>query len=423
MRPYRRITYEDRCQIYALRKAGKTQAEIGQALGFSQGTVKSGTGWKRRTAGLPLSASAVLSTGPTATDPVQPRKRTSRVRRALTRKMRAERWSPEQLSFWLGDDHGLSVSPEWIYQMIWGNKRMGGDLWRFLRRRGKRYNLRGAQHAGRGVIPHRIDFAERPAIIAAKTRLGDWEGDTIVGAHTNGALLTHVERKSLFMTISKLPRPTANATHRATAHRLNPLRDHVHTITYDNGKEFARHRDTADILKKKKKKCAQREREHQWPHPRLLPQRHGLHYNPPATVARGERLLNRRPRKSLGFQTPNEVFQARVMCECYAWKSTISVVPLSFSVIGRPAPSRLERQPLQLFHNPFRGLPVPQRRNRLFLPPPRHQSRERGWKLAWISPDQFVGSNGDGFWAFGVIAQGSRDTLCLEALLVSVDRR
>jgi len=84
------------------------------------------------------------------------------------------------------------------------------------------------------VIPHRIDIAERPAIVATKSRLGDWEGDTIVGAHHKGALLTHVERKSLFTTISKLSRPTAQATHRATVHRLNPLRDHVHTITYDN---------------------------------------------------------------------------------------------------------------------------------------------------------------------------------------------
>ena len=74
--------------------------------------------------------------------------------------------------------------------MIWANKRMGGDRWRFLRRRGKRCNRRGAQHAGRGMIPHRIDIAERPAIVAAKSRLGDWEGDTLVGSRQQGCLLT-----------------------------------------------------------------------------------------------------------------------------------------------------------------------------------------------------------------------------------------
>ena len=132
--------------MYALRKAGKTQIEIGQALGVSQGTVSR-------------------------------------------------------------------------------------ELSRNTGRRGKCYNRRGAQHAGRGVIPHRIDIAERPLIVASKSRLGDWEGDTIVGAQHKGALLTQVERKSLFTTISKLPRPTATAAHRATVHRLNPLRTHVHTIT------------------------------------------------------------------------------------------------------------------------------------------------------------------------------------------------
>ena len=69
-----------------------------------------------------------------------------------------------------------------------------------------------------------------------------------MGARHQGGLLTHVERKSLFTTISKLSRPTAQATHRATVHRLKPLRTHVHTITYDNGKEFAGHRKTAHLL-------------------------------------------------------------------------------------------------------------------------------------------------------------------------------
>jgi IS30 family transposase len=141
----------------------------------------------------------------------QPRKLTLRVRRAIARKLRKERWSPEQMSFWLRAERGVAFSHEWIYRMIWDNKRAGGDLWRFLRRRGKHYTRRGAQHAGRGVIPHRIDIAERPAIVAAKTRLGDWEGATIVGAQRKGALLTHVERTRLFTTsrncLVQPPRP------------------------------------------------------------------------------------------------------------------------------------------------------------------------------------------------------------------------
>ena len=89
------------------------------------------------------------------------------------------RWSPEQISGWLFEQ-GIKLSHERIYQMIWQNKRDGGDLWRSLRRRGKRYNKRGGKNAGRGLIPDRIDISERPTIVARKARLGDWEGDTVV---------------------------------------------------------------------------------------------------------------------------------------------------------------------------------------------------------------------------------------------------
>ncbi|MBS0151217.1 MAG: IS30 family transposase [Nitrospira sp.] len=235
MRTYRRITYEDRCQLYALHKVGKTQAEISQALGFSQGTVSRELARNTGQRGYRFQQAQCLAQARQQQVRHQPRKLTSGVRHALIRKLRAERWSPEQLSFWLWKERGLSLSPEWIYQMIWANKRRGGDLWRFLRRRGKRYNQRGAQHAGRGVIPHRVDIAERPAIVVAKSRLGDWEGDTLVGTRHHGRLLTHVERKSLFTIISKLSQPTAQATHCATVARLKPLRQHVHTITYDTG--------------------------------------------------------------------------------------------------------------------------------------------------------------------------------------------
>ena len=317
MRTYRRITYEDRCQIYVLRMAGNTQAEIGKALGVSQGTVSRELARNTGQRGYRVQHAHRTAQARQQQVRHQPRKLTIRVRRALARKLRTERWSPEQMSFWLRATHGISLSHEWIYQMIWANKRTGGDLWRFLRRRGKRYTRRGAHTAGRGVIPHRIDIADRPAIVDAKSRLGDWEGDTIVGAHHRGALLTHVERKSLFTTISKLPRPTAHATHRATVRRLNPLRDHVHTITYDNGKEFAGHRHTAHRLHAQIFFATPY---HAWERGvnentnglirDFFPKGTDFTTIHPATVAKVERLLNRRPRKSLGFQTPNEVFHA-----------------------------------------------------------------------------------------------------------------
>lgn len=317
MRTYRRLTYEDRCQLYALHKAGKTQAEIGQALGVSQGTISRELARNTGRRGYRFQQAQRSAQARQQQVRHRPRTLTSRVRRALVRKLRTERWSPEQLSFWVRTTYGGSLSHEWIYQMVWVDKRAGGDLWRFLRRRGKKYNRRGAQQAGRGVIPQRIDIADRPAIVAAKARLGDWEGDTIIGARHQGALLTHVERKSLFTTISKLSRPTAQATHRATVQRLKPLRAQVHTITDDNGKEFAGHRATAQRLRAQVFFATPY---HAWERG-VNEQTNGLirDFFPkgtdfttihPATVAKVERLLNRRPRKSLGFHTPNEVFHA-----------------------------------------------------------------------------------------------------------------
>lgn len=167
------------------------------------------------------------------------------------------------------------------------------------------------------MIPNRVDIAERPAIVASKSRLGDWEGDPIVGVQHRGALLTHVERKSLLTTISKLHRATAKAAQRATVRRWKPLHRNVHTITYDNGKEFAAHERTARTLNTRIFFATPY---HAWARGvnentnglirDFFPKGTAFTTIHPATVAKVERLLNRRPRKSLGFKTPNEVFHA-----------------------------------------------------------------------------------------------------------------
>jgi IS30 family transposase len=182
--------------------------------------------------------------------------------------------------------HPIKLSHECIYQMIWQDKRDGGDLWRCLRRRGKRYNKCAGKNAGRGMIPNRIDISERPAIVVRKTRLEDWEGDTVVSAGRKGGLLTLVERKTKLIKIAKLPRATARATQKAAVRRLKPIADFVHTITFDNGKEFATHQDITHALKAT------------------------IFFATPYQVAKVERLLNARPRKSLGFRSPQEVFHS-----------------------------------------------------------------------------------------------------------------
>ena len=201
--------------------------------------------------------------------------------------------------------------------MIWQDKRDGGNLWRSLRRRGKRYNKRAGKNAGRGLIPNKIDISDRPAIVAHKARLGDWEGDTVASAGHKGGLLTLVERKSLLTKISKLRRSTARATQKATVRRLKPIGNFVHTITFDNGKEFAAHQGIAHALTAKIFFATPY---HAWERG-LNENTNGLirDFFPKGTdfstisnaeVAKVERLLNARPRKSLGFRSPQEVFDS-----------------------------------------------------------------------------------------------------------------
>ena len=315
MSTYRRVTYEDRCQVYALSKRGASQESIASILGVSQSTVSRELRRNRGQRGYRFKQAEAKAQARQAIRS-KPRKLTALVRRKIEMKLRQTRWSPEQIGGWLRDQ-GIKLSHERIYQMIWQDKRNGGNLWRSLRRRGKRYNKRSGKNAGRGLIPNRIDISERPAIVARKTRLGDWEGDTVVSAGHKGGLLTLVERKSRLTKISKLRRSTARATKTATVRRLKPIGDFVHTITFDNGKEFAAHQDIAHALKTKIFFATPY---HAWERG-LNENTNGLirDFFPKGTdfstisnaeVAKVERLLNARPRKSLGFRSPQEVFDS-----------------------------------------------------------------------------------------------------------------
>lgn len=313
MSAYRRLTYEDRCQIYALNKQGITQSVIASMLCVNQSAISRELQRNRGERGYRFKQAEDKAVERQKVRG-KPRKLSAALRRKIETKLRNERWSPEQISGWLGGQN-LALSHEWIYQMIWQDKRAGGDLWLSLRRRGKRYNKRAGKTAGRGLIPGRIDISERPSIVERKTRLGDWEGDTIVGAAHKGGLLTLVERKCLLTKMAHLPRATAQATHKAAVRRLKRISRFVHTITYDNGKEFAAHRKTAKALNAEIFFATPY---HAW--------ERGLNENTnglirdffpkgtdftkvtPREVAKVEHLLNTRPRKKLGFRTPKEVF-------------------------------------------------------------------------------------------------------------------
>ena len=159
-----------------------------------------------------------------------------------------EGYSPEQIKGRSNVEGFAMVSHETIYRWIWDNKRKKGTLYQNLRRKGKKYNKRGNTHAERGYIPNRIDIEERPSIVDLKQRFGDLEIDTVIGSNHKGALVTINDRLTSKIWIRKLSGKDAAPLALKTIEALQPVKDLIHTITADNGKEFAKHQEIAKEL-------------------------------------------------------------------------------------------------------------------------------------------------------------------------------
>lgn len=168
----------------------------------------------------------------------------------LVKRMLREDWSPEQVSAILKIDFNLSVSTEWIYQYIYKNKHNGGSLHQHLRCKKKRKKRYGA-YSKRGQIPHQVSIDERLKIVETRSCFGDWELGTVIGKNHKQALVTIVERKSRLMLTKKVMRKTADNVTDAIIELLKPFKTWVHTLTADNGREFAGHMKIAKQLNTK----------------------------------------------------------------------------------------------------------------------------------------------------------------------------
>jgi len=311
MRTYQQLTQVQRYQISALKKNGHSQREIADTIGVHKSTI---------------SRELRRNRGQRGYRPQQAhRKALDRHRQKVKRRIRPSTWrlveeklredlSPEQVSGWLEKEQDITVSHEWIYQYILADKEAGGDLHKHLRCQ-KPYRKRYGQYDRRGKLPNRVSIEERPAIVDSRERLGDWEVDTMVGKGHRGALVTLTERKSRLALIHRVGHRRAEEVAQAVLGLLGSLSESVHTITSDNGKEFAKHETIAEGL----------QADFYFAHPYSSWERganenmNGLirQYFPKDTdfttvtdaeVARVMEKLNHRPRKSLDYQTPLEVF-------------------------------------------------------------------------------------------------------------------
>ncbi|CAM4458749.1 IS30 family transposase [Vibrio agarivorans] len=154
-------------------------------------------------------------------------------------------WSPEQISSVL-TKAGAAVSHEWIYRFVARDKCSGGKLYRHLRQGHKRYRRGKKEKAP--AIKNAVSIDDRPSIVDSRERFGDWEIDTVLGKHGTGAMVTILERKTRFYLVKKVPSKSADDVTQATIELLKPYKKHVHTITADNGREFAGHEAIAREL-------------------------------------------------------------------------------------------------------------------------------------------------------------------------------
>lgn len=306
---YTHLSQSERYQIQRQFNAGLSRGQIAAGLGRNKSTVSRELRRNAREVGTYAAREAhQRSVGRRQAANAQPRI-DAPAWATVVAKLR-EQWSPAQIA----GSGVVAISHERIYQHIAHDRQQGGTLWRELRRR-KSYRRRrcGTPRDRQRFRGRRIE--ERPPGIEKRWRVGDWEGDTMVGRGP-ARLVTLVDRKSGFTRIWRVANGEAGTVMRAVIAALAPLAERVHTLTWDNGSEFAKH-ELIDLALEAKSYFAQPYSS--WQRGtnengnglirQYCPKRSDLDTFDDAFIQRVEDKLNDRPRKRLGFRTPREVFE------------------------------------------------------------------------------------------------------------------
>jgi IS30 family transposase len=310
---YHQLHLEQRSQIVALKKAGHSNIFIAAQLNVHKSTI--GRELKRNSSskGTYQPANAQLYANDRKTDKRKHIRFTKNMKDFISDKMENEQWSPEQISGWCNVNHIKMVSHETIYQYVYQEMRSGGTLYKKLRTQHKKRRKRTHRKHRRGLIPGRISIHKRPEIVNQKQRVGDWEIDLIIG--TKGVAATMVERKTQFALIVKADNKQADTIQTKIINALAPYKELVHTITSDNGTEFTNHQH---IAKKLHADYFFADPYSSWQrglneytnklYRQYLPKKSNFNNYDSAYFNLIQNKLNTRPRKSLGFKNPLQVF-------------------------------------------------------------------------------------------------------------------
>jgi IS30 family transposase len=254
---YKQLGQEQRYQIGVLIGAGKSKCEIAELIGVHKSTIgrelDRNIGKRGQHAGKYVPGLAHSKT--TARHKIKNKsvKFTETLKQQAASWLRNEQLSPELIEVeWkcMGID---GVTHECIYQWIWECKKSNRkadmvykDLYRFLRH-GRRRFKRGNYKNTRGTIKDRVSIENRPEVVNSRIRLGDVEVDLMMGKNHKSALLVMTERATLITTLDKLEGKDSEVVSQLISQRISRIgKSWIKTMTFDNGKEFARHKNIAD---------------------------------------------------------------------------------------------------------------------------------------------------------------------------------
>lgn len=318
---YKQLTLKQRYHIFGLWQAGYNRSEIAKKIGVHKSTIsrefkRNIFWWNSR---IPQYKPDNAQRHCDYRHKVKTKfiKFTKEVETFVSEKLLQE-WSPEQISGYAKQCGIFSISHERIYQFILKDKQLGGNLYKHLRHQNKKYRKRYGSPKRQSPIKNRQFIDERPSIVDEKKRIGDWEIDTIIGNDRKQAIVSIVERISKKVILKKVKTKTSELVSDATILGLKPYINFVFTITGDNGSEFARHKEISKSLKT----------DFYFAHPYASWER-GLNENTNGLVRQYLKKgadfsgvsdndltiimdkLNNRPRKTLCYATPNEIFKTK----------------------------------------------------------------------------------------------------------------
>jgi IS30 family transposase len=325
---YKQLDFRKRCQIYGLWRAGHSQTEIAKEVGVHKSTIsrelKRNITFVRTALG---SWQYKPNYAQSHTDERHKEKQKhikfNKEVETFVREKLSENWSPDQISGYAKRYNLFCISHERIYQFILKDKETGGKLYLHLRHQNKKYRKRYGSPKRQGSIKNRRFIDDRPAIVDDKSRIGDWEIDTIIGKNRKHAIVTIVERVSKKTVMKKVKAKTAELVSSSTIASLKLFSNKVFTITADNGSEFAHHEKIGKELNA----------DFYFAHPYASWER-GLNENTNGLIRQYLRKgcdfseltdedlslitdkLNNRPRKNLDYKTPEEVFNQTCLINC-----------------------------------------------------------------------------------------------------------